>query len=165
MTNLTLPEKSEKVFEFYTDEGIKSITHKDCLERINEFNQNIKTDYTNIINSAPIFYPVNFALGFLGAMASRSYSVIPGNYNFMDMLKLVDVQKSPVFICEDNLTDMQMANEKMKDIQNITKNVEHVVMFTNRHNLKNKNLDFFKSLFGNSKFHFYDEHDFKKLDI
>lgn len=165
MTNLSLPVKTDKIFEFHTDEGLKSITHKECLERVAEFNQNIKTDYTNIINSAPIFYPVNFTLGFLGAMASRSYSVIPGNYNFMDMLKLVDVQKSPVFICEDNITDMQMANEKLKDIQNVTNIVEHVVMFTNRHSLKNKNIDSFKSVFSNAQFHMYDEHSFKKMDI
>ncbi len=165
MTNLTLPKKSEKVFEFYTDEGVKDLTHKECLDRINEFNQNIKTDYTNIVNTAPIFYPVNLTLGFLGGMASRSYSVIPGNYNFMEMLKLVDIQKSSVFICEDNITDLQLASDKLKDVQNVTKIVEHVVMFTNIHNLKNKSLDGFRSLFANAKFHLYDEHNFRKLDI
>jgi len=165
MTNLSLPEKNEKVFEFYTDEGTKSITHKECLERINEFNQNIKTDYSNIVNSTPIFYPVNLTLGLLGGMASRSYNVIPGSYNFVEMLKLIEIQRSPIFICEDNITDIQIANDKLKDIKNITKIVEHVVMFTNRHNLKNKNVEAFKSIFENAKLHIYDEHDFRLLNL
>ncbi len=163
-TNLTLPNKEEKVFEFYTDEGVKSLSHKDCLQRINEFNQKIKTEYSNVVNTAPIFYPINLTLGFLGAMAKRSYSVIPGNYNFVDMLKLIDSQRSPLFICEDNIMDIQLATDKVKDIKSITKIVEHVVMFTNRHNLKSKNYEGFKNLFQNSEFHLYDEHTFKPLD-
>lgn len=164
LTNLSLPEKNEKVFEFYTDEGVKSITHKECLERINEFNQDLHSEYVNIVNSSPIFYPVNLTLGLLAGMANRSYSVFPGNYNFVEMLKLIDIQRSPVFICEDNIIDIQLASDRVKDVKNVTSIVEHVVMFTNRQNMKNKNLDSFKNVFPNAKFHLYDEITFKKLE-
>ncbi len=80
LTNLSLPElKNDNVFEIHTEQGVKTINHQETLQRVQEFVSNLKSEYTNIVNSAPIFYPVNFSLGFLGGLASKSYNVIPGN--------------------------------------------------------------------------------------
>ncbi len=165
MTNLSLPQiKNQIVFEIFTDNGVKTISHSDCLERISEFSKNIKIEYTNFVNSAPIFYPVNFTLGFLGGLATKSYNVIPGNYNFVEILKLIESQKAPIFLGEDNILDIQIAKEKLEDIKKITSHVNDVVIFSNESNLKKKNLDTFVKMFEKSKIQFYDEYSFKKLD-
>lgn len=165
MTNLSLPEiKNENVFEMYTDSGVKTINHQDTLQRISEFKNTIKSEYTNIVNSAPIFYPANFTLGLLGGLANKSYNVIPGSYNFVDIIKLIDNQKSPVFIGEDNLLDIQIAKDKIEDIKRITSEIQEVVIFSNEKNLKTKKIDAFTNLFSRSKIYFYDEHSFRKLD-
>jgi hypothetical protein len=164
MTNLSLPElKNENVFEIYTEKGVKTINHEDTLKRIQEFTQNIHSEYTNIVNSAPIYYPANFTLGFLGGLASKSYNVIPGTYNFVDMLKLIDTQQSPLFIGEDNLLDIQIAKDKVEDVKKITGVVKDVVIFTTEEGLAKKNTDSFKNIFGKANIHFYDEYSFRKL--
>ena len=164
LTNLSLPElKNDNVFEIHTEQGVKTINHQETLQRVQEFVSNLKSEYTNIVNSAPIFYPVNFSLGFLGGLASKSYNVIPGNYNFVDMLKLIDSQKSPIFIAEDNLLDVQIANDKLQEVRRITEVVKDVVVFSNENTLKSKNLEHFKNIFGKSNIHFYDEYSFKKI--
>ena len=165
MTNLTLPEiKNENVFEIYTDNGVKTINHQECLQRISEFTNNIKSEFSNIVNSAPIFYPANFTLGFLGGLSNKSYNVIPGNYNFVEILKLIDTQKSSVFIGEDNILDIQISKDKLEDVQRITSEVKDVIIFSNESNLKSKKLDSFTQIFGKSKIQFYDEYSFRKLD-
>ncbi len=165
MTNLSLPElKNENVFEMYTDSGVKTINHQDCLQRITEFRKNLKSEYTNIVNSAPIFYPANFTLGLLGGLAAKSYNVIPGNYNFMEIVKLIETQRSPVFIGEDGILDLHVAHDKVEEVKGITAHVEEVVIFSNEANLKNKKIDAFTKLFANSKIQFYDEYSFRKLD-
>lgn len=164
MTNLSLPElKNENVFEIYSEAGVKTINHEDALKRINEFSQNIHTEYSNIVNSAPIYYPVNFTLGLLGGLNSKSYSVIPGTYNFVDMLKLIDSQKAPLFIGEHNILDIQIAKDKLEDVKKITNAVKDVVIFANEGEMKKKNSDNFKSIFGKANLHFYDEYSFRKL--
>jgi hypothetical protein len=165
MTNLSLPElKNETIFEIHTDQGIKKFNHQEVLQRVSEFTQNLNYEFINIVNSAPIYYPVNFALGFLGGLSIKSYNVIPGNYNFPEILKLIQTQRSPVFIAEDGLLDIQIAKEKLQDVQNITQLVKDVVVLSNEQNLKCKNLDEFKKVFANSRLQFYDEYSFKKLD-
>ena len=140
MTNLSLPElKNETIFEIHTDQGIKKFNHQEVLQRVSEFTQNLNYEFINIVNSAPIYYPVNFALGFLGGLSIKSYNVIPGNYNFPEILKLIQTQRSPVFIAEDGLLDVQIAKEKLQDVQNITQLVKDVVVLSNEQNLKSKN--------------------------
>ncbi len=164
MTNISLPEvKNEKVLEIYTEKGIKTISHQESLERIKEFNSNLKLDYTNIINSAPIFYPANFTLGLLAGFASKSYNIFPGNYNFAEMLKLIDSQRAPVFIGEEALLDIQVAKDKLNDIKKITQIVKDVVIFSNKESLDKKDLTALKSVFNSSNLHFYDEFTFKKI--
>jgi hypothetical protein len=165
MTNLSLPDlKNETIFEIHTDQGIKTINHQDVLQRVKEFTQNLNYEFINIVNSAPIYYPANFALGFLGGLNMKSYNVIPGNYNFPEIIKLIESQRSPIFIAEDSLLDVQIAKDKLQDIQNITSLVNDVVVLSNEKNLKSKNLSEFKKVFANSRLQFYDEYSFKKLD-
>ena len=165
MTNLSLPEiKNENVFEIYSDKGLNIVNHQQVLERINNFSQNLNYQFINIVNSAPIQYPSNFVLGFLGGLANSSYNVLPGNYNFPEILKLIHSQKSPLFIAEDSLLDVKLANDKLADVQSITSHVQDVVILTSEDNLKSKNFDEFKKVFANSKLNFYDEITFQKLD-
>lgn len=152
------------MFEVYTSNGVKVISNEDCVSKMNSFNEAFKhVDYQNIINSAPIFYPSNFTLGFMGALANRSYSIMPGHYNFVEILKLIEAQKSSMFICEDNLLNVDLAKNKLNDVKRITKLIKDVVVFTSESSLKDKNINNFKELFDSSKIHFYDDLTFNKI--
>lgn len=164
MTNLELPElKNETVFEIYTENGVKTINHEESLQRMADFNSNHKLEYSNILNSAPIFYPANFTLGLLAGLSSKSYNIFPGHYNFIEMLKLIDSQKSEVFIGEDTLLDIQVAKDKLEDVKRITSIVKDVVILSSSATLDKKDFSGFKNVFDNSKIHFYDEFTFQKL--
>jgi hypothetical protein len=163
LTNLNLPdiEGTESAFELYTDKIIR-LTHNECLNRLSKFTKGIEgLEYTSVVNSAPIFYPSNIVLGLLGSLANKNYTIIPGNYNFIDSLKLIDSQKAPIFICEENLLDVQPAKDKIKEIKDITKNVKEVVIFANSKSSRNDSN--FKEIFDNAKFSYYDELTFNKL--
>jgi hypothetical protein len=118
-------------------------------------------DYTNVVNSAPIFYPINLSLGFLGAIQNRSYSAFPGSYKFVDSLKLIDSQKAELFICEENMLDIQPAKDKANEIRDITKSVKNVVVFSSASS--QRRTEAFGELFTNAKLHFYDDLTFNKL--
>jgi hypothetical protein len=164
MTNLSLPQlKNENVFEIYTESGVKFMNHVDSSQRISEFNNNLNIEFANILNSAPVFYPVNFTLGLVGGFSSKSYNIFPGNYNFVEMLKLIDSQKAQVFIAEDALLDVQIAEDKLENVKKITSIVNDVVIFSNPGHLDRKDLTSFKKIFESSNLHFYDEFSFKKL--
>lgn len=166
MTNLALPKASSNdvVFEIHSDKGKKTISHEESLENMHKFNENFVLGYDhNIVNSAPIFYPVNFTLGFLGSMAKNACTVIPGNYNFVDMLKLIDSQKSSLFICEDDLLETEISNDVLQDVRKITDQVEDVVVFSNEEQIKQVNLENFKKAFNQSRITFFDEYSFRKI--
>jgi hypothetical protein len=163
MTNLNLPELkgTETAFEIFTSDKTIKLSHDDCLDRLNIFSKSYEGyEYNSVVNSAPIFYPSNLTLGLLGSIANRNYTIIPGNYNFIDSLKLLESQKAPMFICEENLLDIQPAKEKHKEIKDITKNVKEVIILANA---KSKKDNRFNELFENATFSYYDEYSFNKL--
>jgi hypothetical protein len=164
MTNINLPDLNgkETAFEIASSDRTAKLSHEECLDKLNSFTKQFGGyEYTTIVNSAPIFYPANFTLGFLGALSNNNYTVIPGNYNFIDSLKLIDSQQSPVFICEEGLLDVQPAQDKIKEIKDITKTVKELVIFANPKSSRNEGK--FKELFENAKFNYYDELTFNKI--
>jgi hypothetical protein len=163
MTNLKLPDikGNETAFEIFTEGKTVKLSHEECLDKLNKFTKGFDgLEYTSVVNSAPIFYPSNITLGLLGSIANKNYTVIPGNYNFIDSLKLLDSQKAPIFICEEGLLEVQPAKEKHKEIKDITKGVKEVVILANP---KSKKDNRFNELFENAKFSYYDEYSFSKL--
>jgi hypothetical protein len=163
LTNISLPsvDSGTNAFEIHSHGKTFNYSHEECLERIEKFAKSFNLDYSNVVNSAPIFYPINISLGLLGSLRNRCYSVFPGNFNFIDSLKLIDSNKAEMFICEENMLNIKPANDKINDIKGITKGVKHVVIFSNSNN-ENKG-DSFKELFTNAEFHYYDEYTFNKL--
>jgi hypothetical protein len=164
MNTYDLPNISNNIaFEVFNENGVSKLSHSDCLQKVNEFSFQTKINYNNIINSAPIFYPANFNLGFLGAISTKSYSVFPGSYNFNSILKMIEINKSEHLICEDSLIDVQLNKEKIKEVIKITEKVREVYVFTNESSLKEKNLETFKQIFVNANFNFYSEFNFNKI--
>lgn len=166
MNNITLPKISENsVFEIYSGKNVLKFTHADCLNKINEFSKHTNLNYTNIVNSAPVIYPVNLTLGLLGAISSKCYSIFPGSYNLHNILKMLELNKSQNLICEDSLMDIQLNKEKLNEVRSVTEQVKQVYVFTNEYSLKEKNIKGFKEIFVNANLNFYSDVNFDKIEI
>jgi len=164
MNTYELPSISNNIaFEVFNENGVSKFSHSDCLVKVNQFASESKLNYNNIVNSAPIFYPANFNLGLLGAISSKSYSIFPGSYNFNNILKMIEINRSEHLICEDSLIDVQLNKEKIKEIRKITEMIKEIFVLTNESSLKEKNLDNFKQIFVNANLNFYCESSFNKI--
>ena len=166
MNNITFPKISDNnVFEIYSGKNVLKFNHADCLNKINEFSKNTKLNYANIVNSAPVIYPVNLTLGLLGVINSKCYSIFPGSYNLHNILKMLELNKSEHLICEDSLMDIYLNKEKLNEVRLVTEKVKQVYVFTNEDSLKEKNLKEFKEIFVNANLNFYSDVNFEKIEI
>jgi len=164
MNTLDLPDISNNItFEVLEGKGVTKLSHSDCLSRVNEFVSSSKLNYNNIVNSAPVSYPSNFNLGLIGALSTKSYSIYPGSYNFNNILKMIETNKSSHLVCEDSLMDIRLSKEKLKDLRNITEMVKEILVLTNEETLKQKNIEAFKEIFVNANLNFYSENTFSKI--
>jgi hypothetical protein len=164
MTNLSFPKLKgdETAFEIVTEGKTVKLSHEECLDKMEAFSKAFNLEYTNIINSAPIHYPVNLTLGLLGSISNKNYTVIPGTYNFSDSLKLLITQKAPMLICEEDLLDNLVNSKNITEMKSMTKDVKDVVIFANSSS-KKKDMKTL-GLFDNANFTYYDEFTFNKLN-
>ncbi len=172
MTNISLPDINSNNnniphHQIYSDNNVHNLTHSNSLNAIEKFNTSLNMSFKNIVNSAPVFYPANFTLGLIGGFASNSYNVFPGNYNFVETLKLIQSQGAELFIGEDALFDMDIGG-KVNDvdgIKSVTESVRDVVIFTSQDSLKEREggMKKFKEMFENANMHLYDEVSLEKL--
>lgn len=160
-TNINLPEIKENsnVFEIYRSNdknGRISLTHGDLMDKIRS--NNSVTEYINVVNTAPIFYPSNFVLGFLRNLLSKNFIVIPATYSLKEILKIVENQNSKKLVCEGNLLDLTLDK---KLFENKFNSIEEITVIGE--NLKEKNSSNFSSYFPNAKIEFFDEFSFNKV--
>ena len=164
MNNIALPEIGDKTaFEIYSDNNVTKLSHQDCLEKINKFSLGNKINYANVVNSAPLIYPVNATLGFLGSLNNKSYSIFPGSYNFNNILKMIEINSAKHLICEESLLGITMSAEKIKQISHVTEKVEQIFIFTADSEIEESNLTSFKEIFPNAEMNFYSDRTFDKI--
>jgi len=164
MNNVTLPEIGDKsAFEIYSDNNVLKFSHQDCLEKINKFSTENKMNYTNVINSAPLVYPVNATLGFLGCLNNKSYSIFPGSYNFNNILKMIEINRANHLICEESLLGISMSAEKIKQICHVTERVNQIYIFTAENQVDESNIKNFKEIFPNAEMNFYSDKTFNRI--
>lgn len=164
MNTVELPSISNNLaFEVYHEKGVSKLSHSDCLDKVNKFAKESKLYYNNIVNSAPINVPANFNLGVIGSISTKSYSVFPGSYNFNNILKMIEMNKSEYLICEDSLLDIQLNKEKLKEVRKTSEIVKNIFLFSTEQSLKEKNINGFKEIFPNANLNFYSESTFDKI--
>lgn len=164
MNQINLPDISGRpAFEIYSDKDVRKLSHNDCLSKIEEFTANTKFNYSTIINSAPLIYPANLCLGLLGGISTKSYTVFPGSYNFHNIIKNIEMNKSENLVCEDSLLDIQLNKEKLQEIRKTTELVKQISVITNEESLKQKNISTFKEIFVNANLDFYKDSTFSKI--
>ena len=129
LTHLVLPtlKSDDVVIENYSIEQSESkkITNEEALSKSLEYSKDLGLNYENIINTAPIFNPANFALGFLGAVSSKSFSCFTGSNKMSDIMSLFATQDASTFICESDLLSFQLPEVKYTLIININIKKEH----------------------------------------
>jgi hypothetical protein len=164
MSNVSLPEIGDKsAFEIYSDNGVTKFSHQDCLEKINKFSNENKFNYANVVNSAPLIYPVNAILGFLGSLNNKSYSIFPGSYNFNNILKMIEINGANHLICEESLLGLTMSSEKLKLISHVTEKINQIIVFTADNQIDESNIKNFKEIFPNAKMNFYSDKTLRKI--
>lgn len=164
MNTVELPSISDNVaFEVFSGNGVSKLSHADCLKKSNEFAISSKLNYNNIVNSAPLVTPVNFNLGLIGSIATKSYTVFPGSYNFNNILKMIEMNKAEHLVCEDSLLDIQLNKEKIKEVRKTSEIVKEIYVLTTEEALKEKNTNGFKEIFPNANLNFYSETSFGKI--
>ena len=164
MNNVALPEIGDKsAFEIYSENDVKKFSHQECLEKINKFSSENKINYSNVVNSAPLIYPVNATLGFLGSLNSKSYSIFPGSYNFNDILKMIEINRANHFICEESLLGLTMSAEKIKQISHVTEKINQIYVFSSDSKIDESNLKNFKDIFPNAELNFYSDKTFDRI--
>ena len=164
MNTVELPNISNNTaFEVFHEKGVSKLSHTDCLNKASEFAKSSKLDYNTIVNSAPIITPANFNLGLIGSIITKSYTVFPGSYNFNNILKSIEMNKSEHLVCEDSLLDIQLNKEKLKEVRKTSEIVKDIFVFTTEESLKEKNVAGFKEIFPNANLSFYSEASFNKI--
>jgi hypothetical protein len=161
MNNIALPEIGDKsAFEIYSDNDVTKLSHQDCLEKINKFSLENKINYSNVVNSAPLIYPVNATLGFLGSLSNKSYSIFPGSYNFNNIVKMIEINNAKHLICEESLFGITMSAEKIKQIIHVTEKVEQIYIFCSDNDIEDGDDLGFKEIFPNAEMKFYSDKTF-----
>lgn len=161
-TNINLPEIKENsnVFEIFRSSSDKNerinLNHGSLMDKLR--NTNLNQEYINVVNTAPIFYPANFVLGFLRNLISKNFVVLPATYSLKEILKIVESQNAKKIICEGNLLDLQLDK---KLFENKFNSIEEITVIGE--NLKDKNSSNFSSYFPNAKIEFFDEFTFNKI--
>jgi hypothetical protein len=164
MNNVALPDIGDNsAFEIYSDNGVKKFSHQDCLEKINRFSTENKFNYANVVNSAPLIYPVNATLGFLGSLNNKSYSIFPGSYNFNNILKMIEINGANHLICEESLLGLTMSAEKIKLISHVTEKISQIYVFIADNQVDESNIKNFKEIFPNALMNFYSDKTFNKI--
>ena len=85
------------------------MSNQEALSHCQAYSNELKLDYENVINTAPIFNRANFVLGFLGAVNSKSYSSFSGSNKMSDIFTLFASQEASTFICESELLSTQVS--------------------------------------------------------
>lgn len=164
MNNISLPEIGDKsAFEIYGDNEVTKYSHNECLEKINKFSSENNINYANVVNSAPLIYPVNATLGFLGSLNNKSYSIFPGSYNFNNILKMIEINRAGHLICEESLLGITMSQEKIKQISHVTEKINQIYIFASSTNIEENNVKNFKEIFPNAQMNFYSDKTFNRI--
>ena len=88
------------------------MTHEDLSTKLSNFRSKVDiADFSStVLNAAPLFYPANYALGLIGSISSRAYTVVPGNYALDQIFRLTQNSSPNTFICESDLFSVQLSD-------------------------------------------------------
>lgn len=164
MNNIELPDIGNRTaFETYSENNVISYTHQNCLEKINQFSAENKINYANVVNSAPLIYPVNTTLGLLGSLNNKSYSIFPGSYNFNNIVKMIEINRANHLICEESLLGITMSQEKIKQISDVTEKVNQITIFKSEGKIEEGIVNNFREIFPNAQMDFYSDKTFNRI--
>lgn len=165
-SNLVLPELSDTSIAFEVlkgDNGKVTYNHKDIADLALQAASESGVKHGVILNSAPIFYPSNFTIGFLSHLKNNNYVVFPGSYSLKDIINVQKNQKAKQFVCEGNLLDISLPENKVNEISAATQSIESLIVIGEGSVLKEKNQEHLKKFFPNAKVELFDEFSMKRI--
>lgn len=164
MNDIQLPDIGENTaFEIHSDNNVSQLSHQFLLNKINNFSSENNMKYSNVVNSAQFIYPINSTLGFLGTLNTKSYSIFPGSYNFNNILKMIEINRSKHLICEEGLLEISLSEEKLKQVLHVTEQVNNICVFGSGENVNEYELRNLKEIFPNAEVNFYNDKTFSKI--
>lgn len=126
-TSIHLPDLDESLIAYSSTSG--DITHGD-INNICENQSKLMKNYSNTVNSAPCFHPSSMVLGLISQISNQNYTAFPGTYSMKEILKQIKMQNASRFICEGNLLEMQLPEDKYKEIADKSSALENVIVLS-----------------------------------